>query len=249
MALLDRFPPRVRDALLDAWAVLAPTQCAGCGAPDRALCAACRGALLAASPARTELPRGDGTALPVWFAVEYAGAARQVLLAFKDGGRTDAASALAHALRAAVRAALAATPPAARGRVELAAIPSTRAARRRRGYDHVRLLLARAGYRDSRLLRAVRKAADQAALGADARRENRRGWLAARGRPRGRAVLVVDDIATSGATLLEADRALRAAGATVLGAVVVARTKRRIPPLETSGKRREIVRDNLGERG
>src|SRR5690606_38318784 len=37
----------VRDAVLDAVAVLLPVECAGCGTPDRALCDSCRAALLA----------------------------------------------------------------------------------------------------------------------------------------------------------------------------------------------------------
>ena len=35
----------LRDAALDALALLLPVECAGCGLPDRAVCAACRAAL------------------------------------------------------------------------------------------------------------------------------------------------------------------------------------------------------------
>ncbi|RII93774.1 ComF family protein, partial [Clavibacter michiganensis] len=44
-AMPSRVPPAVRDALLDALAVVAPVTCAGCGAPDRAVCPACRVAI------------------------------------------------------------------------------------------------------------------------------------------------------------------------------------------------------------
>jgi predicted amidophosphoribosyltransferase len=221
----------LREALLDAWAVLAPTECAGCGAPDRALCAACRAELEAARPARETLRRDGGGELPLWCALSYGGAARDILLAFKDGGRTDAAPVLARVLRLVLRAALAEVPPELRGRVVLAAIPSSRAAFRRRGYRHVPLLLRRAGLRDARLLRPARQTRDQSDLDTTSRFANRAGSLtvgAAGGR---RVVVIVDDIVTTGATVMEADRAFREAGDLVLCAVALARTERRLPKL------------------
>jgi predicted amidophosphoribosyltransferase len=54
---------------------------------------------------------------------------------------------------------------------------------------------------------------------------------------KGRFVVIVDDIVTTGATVLEADRAFRRAGDTVLCAVALERTVRRLPKL---GKGAEI---------
>jgi predicted amidophosphoribosyltransferase len=221
--------PAVHSALLDAWAVLAPVECAGCGAPDRGLCDACRAEIAGPEPKRDPLARPDGRELEVWHALDYEGIARRALLAFKDGGRTDAAPPLARALRGAIRAALAAAPQQARGRVELAAIPSTRAAFRRRGYAPVHLLLRKAGYREAPLLRAVRQTRDQAELGTAARFANRDRSLVARAAASPGAVLLIDDIVTTGATVLEADRAFREAGYEVVGVAALARTPRLLP--------------------
>lgn len=236
----------LRTALLDALAVLAPTDCAGCGAPDRALCEACRAALGAVPPVRETLTRADGSELPLWRGFDYAGTSRSILLAFKDGGRTDAAPALAALLRRLVRAALAELPGAARGRVELAAIPSTRAAFRRRGYAQLSLLLVRAGYRDSRLLRLARETRDQSELGIGERQANRESSLRVRPASGHRLVVIVDDIVTTGATVLEADRAFREAGHTVLCAVALARTERLFPRGKPRSKSPEIARDIVG---
>ncbi|WP_345763862.1 ComF family protein [Diaminobutyricibacter sp. McL0608] len=212
----------LREAWLDALAVVAPTECSGCGAPDRALCVSCRADL---APVPTPV---DLSGVPVWAALDYGSVPRSVLLAFKDGGRTDAAPVLAGALRAAIASALR-DGRACGGEpgIRIATIPSTRAAFRRRGYHPVELLLARSGLRSERVLRPIRRAADQASLGAAERALNRAGSLRCMPRAAGRTYLLVDDILTTGSTLREAARALRRAGASVAGAAVVARTERR----------------------
>ena len=43
---------RFRDALLDAWALLMPVECAGCEKPDRSLCGSCAGSLVPLPTAR-----------------------------------------------------------------------------------------------------------------------------------------------------------------------------------------------------
>jgi len=209
----------LREALLDALAVVAPTECSGCGAPDRALCPACRRALRP-QPRPVDVA-GVG---PVWHALDYEGPVRRVLLAFKDGGRTDAARALAAPLSAAVAAARGLVPGPGSG-IELVAVPSSRAAFRRRGYHPVELVLAKGGLKAVRVLRNRRAVADQAGLDSGQRRANRAGSLQARGRPHGRRYIVVDDILTTGATLREAARAVRDAGGQVVGGAVIAHTR------------------------
>jgi len=70
----------------------------------------------------------------------------------------------------------------------------------------------------------VRKVRDQAALPAAERASNLEGSMAASRSVMGRDVLLVDDVVTTGSTLREAARALRTAGATVLGAATIATT-------------------------
>ncbi len=115
-------------------------------------------------------------------------------------------------------------------------VPSAPAAVRRRGYDATDAMaqdavrrLRRSGHavRRRRLLRVTRRVADQSELGALERARNLAGAYAA-SPGRGRVVLV-DDLVTTGASLAEAARALRAGGWTVVGAAVVAATERRTP--------------------
>jgi predicted amidophosphoribosyltransferase len=218
-----RIPEPVLAACRDALAVLAPTECAGCGCPDRPLCGPCT-ALLTPSVVQTTV--SGSCATPLWHALDYRSTARDVLLAFKDRGRTGLAAALAQPLAAAIEAAVAAAP-AEGPDVVIVTVPSTRAAFRRRGYRPVELVLRRAGLRSAPLLRVVRQTRDQAELGAIERHANREGSLAGRRAAAGRRVLVVDDIVTSGATVAEAIRALEGAGAHVVGAAAIARTERR----------------------
>ncbi|RNE56795.1 ComF family protein [Cryobacterium tepidiphilum] len=214
---------RLTAALRDAWAVLAPVECSGCGAPDRSLCDACRGQLTA----HVRVTERGGT--PVWVALDYAGVARRVLGAYKDGGRTDAVPALAPPLAVVVSAALAHAPPSS-GPVQLVTIPSSARAWRTRGYHPVDRLLRRARLAPSVSLRQVGDVADQVGLGRMERTRNKEASLVAPRRLDGLACLVVDDIVTTGATLLEARRAVREAGGTVVGLVALAETRRRFPP-------------------
>lgn len=230
----------VRAAILDAVAVVLPVDCAGCDAPDRALCDRCREALRVDGARMRRLPSG----LRIAAAHEYRGVVRRALLAFKESDRTDVAPALAAALAVAVSAAGAAaeavpSPPQAGSArllqpdapIEICVIPSTWSARRRRGYEPVRVLLAGCALRPARVLRIARGhlADHQKQLDRTERAQNLDHALVARGDLSGRRFLLVDDVVTTGATLAEAERALRAAGADVVGAAVVASTPRRGP--------------------
>ncbi|WP_022893581.1 ComF family protein [Agromyces subbeticus] len=219
------------EAVRDATAVLLPVTCSGCGAFDRSVCGDCRRALLA-HPRRVER-----AGLEIWAGLAYRGSAAAVIGAFKDGGRADAAGALAPALGTSVHSALAAVPS---GRpIEVCTIPSSPAARRSRGYVPVEVLLGRCGIRSSSVLAFTRLHADQAGLDAEARRRNSAGGLVARPdrrwKPRsaagllGRRFLLVDDIVTTGSTLAEAVRALAAAGAETAAIAVLAETPLRFP--------------------
>lgn len=216
----------VLDAVLDAVAVVLPVRCAGCSAPDRSICVGCAEGLAPRVGSRTIAE------VTVWSSLDYAEAARAVLLAYKDAGRVDAAGALARALRPALLAAGAgpgSSPALTPGLVPVL-IPSTRSATRSRGYHPTGMVLARSRVLPPplwRALRLTRQTADQAGLAGDERERNRAGSMVASCRVQGRRCLVVDDIVTTGATIAEAARAIRAAGGSVAGAATIAQTPRR----------------------
>ncbi|WP_169982834.1 MULTISPECIES: ComF family protein [unclassified Microbispora] len=228
-------------ALLD---LILPPRCAGCGAPGAVACPSCTAGLLREPAPRPPDPPPAG--LPdCWSATAYDGAARRMILAHKERGRTALVPALAASVSACV-AAWAAGGGADR-ELWLVPVPSARAASRRRGHDPVRSLATAAARELCRrgrpaalapLLRQGRRVADQAGLGSAERAVNLSGAFevvpgaAARLRPSGRrpgavAVVLVDDVVTTGTTLAEAARALRATGTEPAVAVTIAATRRR----------------------
>lgn len=220
------------DAILD---LVLPATCAGCGAVSHAWCPRCAAELVRAGrgpkPLRADpTPRPPGLP-PVHAAAAYAGVVRTALLAYKDGGRRDLRSVLAPLLVCAVKAA----DPG--GDAVLVPMPSRAAARRRRGdapvADLVRVVGEVTGRAVADMLRPVRPLVDQAGLDTSRRQANLAGAYRARADadlPTGRAVLLLDDVVTTGPTLAEAARAVRAVGAHPVGCATVAATRRRPLP-------------------
>jgi predicted amidophosphoribosyltransferase len=158
--------------------------------------------------------------LPTVAATAHAGPAAAAVSAYKDAGAHRLGGPLAALLAAAVMAVVDDLPGPPALPIWLVPVPARRGARRARGMDHMRELAGRAARRlrhagrpANRLdaLRHVGPSRDQVGLDRGQRRANVRGTLAAAGPLPPGLLVVVDDVTTTGATLGEAARALRAA--------------------------------------
>lgn len=251
--VLARWRAAAGDLLLGA-------SCHGCGAPAWTLCDGCREALRS-SPVRPAQPEPCPSGFPrTWTAGSYDALARGLVSAHKERSALALTPVLGERLALAALALLADGDDGDDGAradatVWLVPVPSARRAVRERGFDAA-LALARAAARRlpharaAPLLRPARRVADQSGLGAAERQANLAGafrvadpwpWSSvspgpAVARTVGRVVLV-DDVVTSGASLAEAARALRAAGLDPMGAATVAATVRRTPPARSAGAR------------
>ncbi|WP_399885771.1 ComF family protein [Streptomyces sp. BBFR51] len=226
----------LREWWRDLTDLVLPAECGGCGRARAVLCPRCRTALDGAPPCRVR-PAPEPPGLPpVHAAAPYEDEVRAALLAHKERGVLALTAPLGAALAGAVRAGLrqAGTADGAargdvqvRGPVLLVPVPSARRAVRTRGHDPARrIALAAAGElrrtgTPARVLAVLRQryaVADQSGLDARQRLANLAGALAVapggggllRG---GGPVVLVDDLMTTGASLSEAARAVRAATA------------------------------------
>ncbi|MFH8499992.1 ComF family protein [Streptomyces coeruleorubidus] len=214
-----------------------PAECGGCGRPRTVLCPECR-AVLSGVAARRVRPVPEPPGLPVVHAAApYADEVRATLLAHKERGALALAGPLGVALAGAVRAGLRKAWGGSRADGEgvwsrgvgapvlLVPVPSGRRAVRARGHDPARrIALAAAGElrrsgvpaRVLGVLRQRRAVADQSELNSRQRLDNLAGALAVvPGGARllsGGPVVLVDDVMTTGASLAEAARAVRATG-------------------------------------
>lgn len=155
-------------------------------------------------------------------AAPHVGAARSLVAALKYGGRLASARPLGILAAGAAR-----TLPLGRETL-VAPVPLHARRRRRRGLnqaDEIARVVARElrFERRPRLLRRIRPEADGPTLTARGRGRVVRGAFRAREAARGRIVLLVDDVAQSGATLGSCARALFRAGARDVWAVTATR--------------------------
>jgi ComF family protein len=200
-----------REAASVALDLLLAPRCAGCGAPGSWLCLACRELC---EPVRHGRVSAAGT---------YGGALREAIHRFKYEGERALANELGALVASCVASDLA--TGVALDVVVPAVLHPDRA--RSRGYDQAMLLAAVVAQRTAlplRIpLRRIRPAAPQVALDRAARAENLRGaYVAEAGALDGARVALVDDVATTGATLAAATAALRAAGARAVRSYVIA---------------------------
>lgn len=235
------FRTLLRELWLDLLALVWPTECVACGAPDRDCCAACLEVLRGGDPV---LHRD--ASVPVLARAAYAGPLRAMLVALKHGGYTvfarELGAQLAHPLGQALAAAEAAEaaggqPGAGRDPPLIVTVPSRAASERLRGYRHVEMItrsalriMSPAPARMVRALRPLRGRTGQVGLSAEARQRNARLVAVRRLKApllRGREVVLVDDIITTGATVSGAAEALEAAGARVIAVVALCLVERR----------------------
>ena len=219
----------ILDALGD---LVLGSRCPGCEVPALGWCPRCRRRLAGLTPAPVTRQSRD---FPVTVAAgEYAGALRNVILTAKEKGGLAYLPLLAGLLADAVST-LVAQCEVAPALVTLVPVPSARARVVERGLDLTADLsrraaaVLRAGGHPARVSRAIalcRQPRAQAGLDSVARALNSRGayrWS----EPAEGAVVVVDDVVTTGATLCAVGTAARVAGVCLLGAATIAETRRR----------------------
>ncbi len=208
-----------------------PATCAGCGLEGEPLCASCRPAL----DARLDLPGGTPIGLPadipmpllqLEYCAPFVGPVRAALHDLKYAGERRLAGPLGAAVaRRWARVGI--------GADLVVPVPIHIDRERRRGYDQAALVAdvaaADLGLPLARALQRGRATIAQFELGRDERATNVAGAFQVRDGAgeaiRGRWILLIDDVVTTGSTLAACGFALLQSGASAVSAIAVARER------------------------
>jgi predicted amidophosphoribosyltransferase len=204
--------------------LLFPVECGGCGMPSTRWCAECAKALkVGDDQPHLVAPRVDPGA-PVFSLGRYAGVRRRVIVELKEHGRTELIAPLARALAIGIHRLL-------EWRMVVSPLtvvpgPTRASAARRRGGDPVfrMVVAATRGHPDLSARKALRTAAfvrDSVGLDSASRERNVAGRIRLLHPVRG-AVLLVDDIVTTGVTARESVLTLTRQGACVVAVLALA---------------------------
>lgn len=213
----------LRALLGHALDLIYPPRCLGCGAFGRWLCPSCL-----AGAERLEQPlwvatgqSAEGTVLPVWSYGRHEGVLRESVhrLKYQD----------AMALAEPIAALMAAAGRSVSARADaLVAVPLHRRRERERGYNQSRLLARHLGALiglplvEGQLLR-LRDTPSQVHMSSEERLANVSGAFEASVELRDRRVVLVDDVCTSGATLLACAEAVASVGGKAVAALTFTR--------------------------
>lgn len=209
--MITKFRPSLGERLLG---LLFPPRCLTCRelvTPGQLFCGKCRDSL-PEEPLRRLLSLEDGGELEVRSVLTYEDGFRETLHDLKFHGQRALAKSIGKLMAEAAKS-------YDRPFTCVAYVSMLPGDRRKQGYDHSQLLAKyvakNLGLPLTEALEKVRRTETQHSLDAKARKSNLRNAYRVKGNWTGQAVLLVDDIVTTGSTLIECAQTLRASGAEV----------------------------------
>lgn len=205
--------------LNDLFDLFLPANCAICGRPPKVICDSCIDRF---EKRQRKLSRGS---LHGWALCDLDQDLSKAISAFKEHGQFSIANLLVDRLLTIEALEWLGTSSAE----VLVAMPSAPSSFAKRGFLPAELVAKRLAARTGlplarRALWLSRATADQAALGSADRAANIAGAMTASPRLMAKRVLIVDDIVTTGSSVLEAARAVESAGGQAVGFFTIAET-------------------------
>ncbi|MGB3830015.1 MAG: phosphoribosyltransferase family protein [Ornithinimicrobium sp.] len=231
-------------SMRDIVELVLPQRCAGCGVSGAGVCPACRTLLRTVHPRPTRPDPCPSGMPPTWAASAYSGSLRTAIIAWKDQDRADLSRWFVPMVARALVEALVDSPQWTErfrqaGVAIVVPVPSRASGTRTRGRFPVAELVtglldprrtSTCGLLGMHALSYGRAVRDQSGLDHLGRANNVAGSMRVAAPSRaslaGTPIVLIDDIVTTGSTIAEATRALRAVGAGPVLAVCLAATQR-----------------------